>query len=187
MLLYEIITLLLSNEYETIKPGVEDMLNGYLRDCLEGEESREKFSSFFSDLIGYAESKNIEELLKSLRRRIVEERELREAAIMAFREVCDPGVARVAREWGEDLEPAVRMAYLKCLLRLFERGEIGIDDLTSFLEDPSPKIRLFLASSLSLHAGESEVRSFLLRMLARERRSEIRNVIIEALSSRSDR
>ncbi|MCS7103237.1 MAG: HEAT repeat domain-containing protein [Candidatus Korarchaeum sp.] len=121
-----------------------------------------------------------------LRERIREDRELRELATMIFREICNPEVARVSKGWEDDLEPAVRMAYLKCLLKLFEKGEIGIDGLNPFIEDPSPKIRLALASTLSLYADRREVRSLLSRMLARERRSEVRNAIIESLSIRKN-
>ncbi|MEM2810920.1 MAG: hypothetical protein QW187_03725 [Candidatus Korarchaeum sp.] len=36
---------------------VEDILNEYTRNCLAKGESREKFSSFISDVIAYAKSK----------------------------------------------------------------------------------------------------------------------------------
>ncbi|MEM1984324.1 MAG: HEAT repeat domain-containing protein [Candidatus Korarchaeum sp.] len=187
LIIYELVSLLLSYDYETVKLRVEDILNEYTRNCLAKGESREKFSSFISDVIAYAKSKeDVEGFLKLLRGRILEDRELRELATLVFREICNAEVARICRGWGEDLEPAVRMAYLKCLLKLFERGEVGVEEFGSFIEDPSPKIRLTLASALSLHADRSEVRSLLLRMLGKERRSEVRNVIIESLSIRKN-
>ncbi len=183
-MIYKIVSLLLSHEYETIKSRVGDILNEYLRDCLREEESLEKFSSLISDLVAYVGSRrNAEGFLTSLRERILEGRELREVATVIFRELCDPELASIAKGWRDDMEPAVRMAYLKCLLKLFESGGIGIEELSPFAEDPSPRIRIALASALSLHTNRSEVRSLLLRMLGRERRSEVRNAIMEALSS----
>ena len=182
LMLYKIISQLLSDEYKTKRSNVEDILNAYLEECCD-RDLQEDLREFFSSLIAYAESKiSIGELLAVLREAL-HERKLRSVAIIAFREICDLEIAEISRDWLDDLEPSVRMAYLKCLLKLFERGEVGVEELNPFIEDPSPKVRLTLASALLLHTDRRDVKSFLLRMLARERRYEVRNLIIEALSS----
>ncbi|MCD6243864.1 MAG: HEAT repeat domain-containing protein [Candidatus Korarchaeota archaeon] len=104
--------------------------------------------------------------------------------LLLVREICDERAVGMMKKWASDREPSVRIGSIKCLLKLYEEGKLGLDQLEEFMTDPSPKVREALVSSLQRYCGtnKAEVRSFLSRMLAIERRSSIRTKIITALS-----
>jgi len=107
---------------------------------------------------------------------------LRDLLILVLRELCGESSVELMEDWSEDPEPVVRIAYLKCLLKLYEEGIVGIDVLTKFSSDPSPRVREALVSSLSRYANKDEVFGLLSRMLRMEKRSHIRTEILTALS-----
>ncbi len=108
-------------------------------------------------------------------------------ALLVLREICSPEVMDLMEGWSKDPEPEVRIAYLKCAAKLFDEGKLGLDDLAAFSDDPSPKVRETLVSTLSKSASEDEVFSLLRRMLSTERRSSVRSEILIALSGALDR
>ncbi len=107
---------------------------------------------------------------------------LRDLAILILREICDREVAESLRGWAEDPNPDLRLAYLKCVSKLFDEGEVSLDQLRIFRDDPSPKVREALVTSLSKSASREDVFSFLAGMLGIEKRSSIRTKILMALS-----
>ncbi len=107
---------------------------------------------------------------------------LRDLAILILREICDEEVAESLRDWAEDPNPDLRLAYLKCVSKLFDEGMVSLDQLRIFRDDPSPKVREALVTSLSKSASRDDVFSFLAGMLGIEKRSSIRTKILMALS-----
>ncbi len=107
---------------------------------------------------------------------------LRDLALLILREICDTEVAESVRDWAEDPNPDLRLAYLKCVSKLFDEGEIPLERLSIFRDDPSPKVREALVTSLSKSASRDDVFSFLAGMLGIEKRSSIRTKILVALS-----
>jgi HEAT repeat protein len=176
--LYKIISQLLSEEYRGNKSRVGEILNGY-DECF-GED----VASLLSDMVFYVENGEAEKFLDILREKL-RDKKLRDEATLILRELCSRELLDRLEGWGEDLEPSVRIAYLKCLLKLFDRGEVGVEDLAPLAEDPSPKVRLALVSSLSIYAEREDVKKLFIEMLRRESRGEIRNLILEALSSKT--
>jgi len=179
LVLYKIISQLLSEECVSNKSRVREILNGY-NECF-GED----VVSLLSDMVLHVKCEGEVGKFLAILRDKLHDKKLRDEATLILRELCSREILDHLKGWSDDLEPSVRIAYLKCLLKLFDRGEVGIEDLTPLAEDPSPKVRLALASSLSIHAEREEVRRLFIEMLRRESRGEIRNLILEALSSKT--
>ncbi len=177
--LYKIISQLLSEECGSNKSRVGEILNGY-HECF-GED----VVSLLSDMVLYVKCNGEVGKFLDLLREKLRDKKLRDEATLILRELCSREILDHLKGWSEDLEPSVRIAYLKCLLKLFDRGEVGIEDIAPLAEDPSPKVRLALVSSLSIYAEREEVKRLFIEMLRRESRGEIRNLILEALSSKT--
>ncbi|MDK2372752.1 MAG: HEAT repeat domain-containing protein [Candidatus Korarchaeota archaeon] len=120
-------------------------------------------------------------LLNILRKQLVD-RALGDLALLVLREICDRETIELLRNWAEDPNPEVRVAYLKCASKLFDEGEVPLELLRTFREDPSPKVREALVTSLSKNASEDGVFAFLAGMLRVEKRSSVRTKILTALS-----
>ncbi|MCC6029178.1 MAG: HEAT repeat domain-containing protein [Candidatus Korarchaeum sp.] len=182
LVLYKIISQLLSGECERDILRVGEILNEY-SECFG--EKRQDILSLLSDMVIHVKCEGeVRGFLNKLREKLYDKK-LRDEATLILRELCSREILDHLKGWGEDLEPSVRIAYLKCLLKLFDRGEVGVDYLVPLAEDPSPKVRLALVSSLSIYAEREEVRKLFIEMLRRESRGEIRNLILEAISPKS--
>lgn len=108
---------------------------------------------------------------------------LSDLAILVVRELCNEKALEEIEEWAKDPEPRIRLAYLKCIAKLYDEGKVSIEELLSFKDDPSPRVREALVFSLSKNASRDEVFSLLSSMLRTERRSSVRSDILMALSS----
>ncbi len=109
-------------------------------------------------------------------------KDLSDLAILIVREICDKEFMEIVSNWSDDPEPTVRIAHLKCLMKLYDEDIIELEELSKFALDPSPIVRDALVSFLASHTDRKEVINILLRMLNRERRSSIRSKILDALS-----
>ncbi len=109
-------------------------------------------------------------------------KDLSDIAILVTREVCNEKFMEVISKWSDDPEPVVRTAYLKCLMKLYDRGAVGLEEISKFVLDPSPMVRDVLISLLAPHTNRKEVISIFMRMLNRERKSSIRSKILNILS-----
>jgi len=161
-----------------------------VRECLENglcdEELRDQLLSLIDNFLMLAKGeRSYENLLNYLKSSFYTYRkDLHGLLLLLVREICDERAVSMMKEWASDREPSVRIGSIKCLLKLYEEGKLCLDQLEEFMTDPSPKVREALVSSLQRYCSmnKAEVRSFLSRMLAIERRSSIRTKIITALS-----
>ncbi|HDI74240.1 MAG TPA: HEAT repeat domain-containing protein [Candidatus Korarchaeota archaeon] len=181
--LYISISHLLSGDIENGRKSILKIIS----EC-EGEGScDEELVSQLLDLVdkieGYVKGELDESsMMNKIREALRKEGRLRDLLILVLRELCGESSVELMEDWSEDPEPVVRIAYLKCLLKLYEEGIVGIDVLTKFSSDPSPRVREALVSSLSRYANKDEVFGLLSRMLRMEKRSHIRTEILTALS-----
>ncbi len=180
--LYNSISRLLSGDLDN---GIEVILK-IIRECeVEGvcdEQLASRLLRLANALEGYITKRIVEDTLLDVLKEEIIGGPLRDLAILILREVCDRETMESLKEWAEDPNPEVRLAYLKCASKLFDRGEIPLELLGMFREDPSPKVREALVTSLSKNVSRDDVFSFLAGMLRIEKRSSIRTKILVALS-----
>ncbi len=181
--LYRSFSQLLSGE---IRQGRESILR-ILRECqsagvCEGKLSKEILH--LSEIIeSYVKGEIYEfPLANYMHRTLTLGRPLAEISILIIREICSERFITTISSWSEDPEPIVRIAYLKCLSKLYDEGAIKLDELSKFALDPSPAVRDALVSLLTPHIDRKEVTGILIGMLNREKRSIIRSKILTALS-----
>ncbi len=103
-------------------------------------------------------------------------------SILMVREICDKRFMEIVSSWSNDPEPVVRIAYLKCLMKLYDEGIIGSEEISKFILDPSPRVRDMLVSFLAFHINKKEVIDILIEMLSREKKNSIRSKILDVLS-----
>ncbi len=181
--LYRSFSQLLSGE---IRQGRESILR-IVRECQSAGACEEELSEEIIHLSDITESYVKGEiyelpLANCIHRTLISGKPLAELSILIIREVCSERFVTAISSWSEDPEPIVRIAYLKCLSKLYDEGAIKLDELSKFALDPSPAVRDAFVSLLTSYIDRKEVVSILIGMLNREKRSSIRSKILTALS-----
>ncbi|MDK2383282.1 MAG: HEAT repeat domain-containing protein, partial [Candidatus Korarchaeota archaeon] len=163
-----------------------DVILKIIRECEEEGVCDERMASEMLRLAeaieGYITKQLTKDALLNILREQLVDGVLGDLALLVLREICDRETIESLRNWAEDPNPEVRVAYLKCASKLFDEGEVPLELLRTFREDPSPKVREALVTSLSKNASKDDVFAFLAGMLRVEKRSSIRTKILTALS-----
>ncbi len=174
---------MLSGDIENGRKSILKIISECEREGSCDEELVSQLLDLVDKIEGYVKGELDESsIVNNIREALRKDCCFRDLLILVLRELCGESSVKLMEDWSEDPEPVVRIAYLKCLLKLYEEGIVGIDALTKFSSDPSPRVREALVSSLSRYANRDEVFGLLSRMLRTEKRSYIRTKILTALS-----
>ncbi len=180
--LYNSISRLLSGELDNGMSVILKIIRECEREGVCDERVVPEMLRLAEALEGYVSKQLTKDTLLDVLKEEIIDGPLESLALLILREICDRETLESLRSWAEDPNPEVRMAYLKCVSKLFDEGKVSLELLKTFREDPSPKVREALVTSLSKNASKDDVFAFLAGMLRIEKRSSIRTKILTALS-----